>query len=121
MNESSSNDNQGRSRATRPAIKLGEMILENADPTVTWTRGPIKTPAARPAIKVEWAPEPEVGTTLELVVQADPAANAVDLASDIIHLIGRINALDRWLGGSGLMRIGGSHSNGTMTIKLFAE
>jgi hypothetical protein len=107
----------------RPAIKIEPLFWDADDPSVIWTTGHfVKKSRVCPAIKVEWSETPRtLLPSLELLLQPDPAADPVQLALGLYEVMNAVNKLDLALGGTGLTRIGGQQTNGTVKIILAAE
>jgi len=75
----------------------------------------------RPAVEVDCSGWHPPSPALVLTLQPDPTVDAVQLALGLFSVLDAVNVLDRALGGTGLTRVGGRQSNGTVTLVLAAE
>ena len=108
---------------TRPAVEVDCSSWEPVVGTAQWTTGRFLKPShVRPAVEVDcsgW--QTGAINSLELTVNPDPTANAVQLALGLFDILNTVNHLDRALGGTGFSNVSGKQDNGTVTISLAPE
>jgi len=119
-------ENRGRlikKVSVRPAVEVDCSNWTSDVPTGARIVGRlVKKVSVRPAIEVDcsgWSADPPV--TLELTVGMDPAVNALELAFGLLDLLGVVNRLERNLGGTGLTKVGGRQSDGTVILSLMPD
>jgi hypothetical protein len=106
-----------------PAIEV-DCSTWGADAAGTpWTTGRfVKRSQVHPAVAVDCSAWPETPTLcLELTLQPGPAVDPVQLGLGLFDVLNAVNKLERALGGTGLTKVAGQQSNGTVTLILAPE